>query len=241
MRSAGRGSRTSLARAAAAARRDSAARRVSPPRCSRRMRRSMTCGVFLPSGRDRSAAAGDRARVIRLAFRRSSARSPPEHEIDATAPARRAAIRARRRRRLAPARRTAFASPRASRRPRRSICRTPDRHCRRLADSRSGSAWGAATVALAVRRPSTNRQRSARGVRETVSQTRGGSRKIQDVLVDAKVPRALRDLVPILATRSAVVAVVGHRPGTTSVESGRVVDVQPLDPTWSRERVWGSR
>jgi tRNA(Ile)-lysidine synthase len=78
-------------------------------------------------------------------------------------------------------------------------------------------------------------------------ETSAGSKKVQDMLVDAKVPRPLRDLVPIIATSSAVVAVVGHAPsgrrrrGTASLESGRVVDVRPLDPTWSRERVWGSR
>jgi len=67
-------------------------------------------------------------------------------------------------------------------------------------------------------------------------QTTGGTRKVSDVLIDAKVPRAVRDFVPILATHRTALAVVG----LTRVQgsSGVVVDVEPLDPSWSRAALW---
>jgi tRNA(Ile)-lysidine synthase len=66
--------------------------------------------------------------------------------------------------------------------------------------------------------------------------TTGGSRKVSDVLVDAKVPRVLRDLVPIVANRAGAVAVVGHN--VPAAASGMVVDVEPHEPSWSRAAVW---
>jgi tRNA(Ile)-lysidine synthase len=68
--------------------------------------------------------------------------------------------------------------------------------------------------------------------------TRAGTRKVQDVLVDAKIPRPLRDLVPILATPDGPIAVLGHNASTTSASSVRVVDVEPLEGSWSRELAW---
>ncbi len=68
-----------------------------------------------------------------------------------------------------------------------------------------------------------------------------GTKKVQDVLVDAKVPRPLRDLVPILATDDEALAVVGltHRPEeTATVVHDGVVDVTPSSPSWSRGAVW---
>ncbi|MGI8551681.1 MAG: tRNA lysidine(34) synthetase TilS [Dehalococcoidia bacterium] len=38
-----------------------------------------------------------------------------------------------------------------------------------------------------------------------------GSKKVQDILVDAKVPRSLRDSIPIICSGKTVVWVVGHR------------------------------
>jgi tRNA(Ile)-lysidine synthase len=68
--------------------------------------------------------------------------------------------------------------------------------------------------------------------------TSAGSRKVQDVLVDAKVPRPLRDLVPVVATGDGAVAVVGL---TSTRDAGRVVvDAQPSDPSWSRRFPWKS-
>jgi tRNA(Ile)-lysidine synthetase-like protein len=67
-------------------------------------------------------------------------------------------------------------------------------------------------------------------------QTRAGSRKVQDVLVDAKVPRPLRDLVPLVASDDGSLAVVG----LTSVPAREVmvIDARPADPTWSRRAPW---
>lgn len=66
--------------------------------------------------------------------------------------------------------------------------------------------------------------------------TRSGSRKVQDVLVDAKVPRVFRDLVPVVASGPDALAVVGltsyPEPSTT------VVDVEPVSTTWSRKVLW---
>lgn len=68
--------------------------------------------------------------------------------------------------------------------------------------------------------------------------THGGSRKVQDVLVDAKVPRPLRELVPVLAAAGRPLAVVGL---TSEPASSRIViDAQPADPTWSRTALWNS-
>jgi len=63
-----------------------------------------------------------------------------------------------------------------------------------------------------------------------------GTRKVADVLVDAKVPRPLRDFVPVLATDDRAVAVVGLTkwPGSSDV----VVGVEPIDPSWSRRVLW---
>ncbi len=63
-----------------------------------------------------------------------------------------------------------------------------------------------------------------------------GTKKVQDVLVDAKVPRPLRDLVPILATPDEALAVVGltQRPEETAT----VIDVAPSSPSWSQGAVW---
>ncbi|MGH2759877.1 MAG: tRNA lysidine(34) synthetase TilS, partial [Actinomycetota bacterium] len=72
--------------------------------------------------------------------------------------------------------------------------------------------------------------------------TMAGSKKVQDVLVDAKVPRPLRDLVPLVATSSAPLAVVGLTapPDRASRRSDAlsVIDVEPADPTWSRRSLW---
>jgi tRNA(Ile)-lysidine synthetase-like protein len=66
--------------------------------------------------------------------------------------------------------------------------------------------------------------------------TRGGTRKIQDVLVDAKVPRPLRDFVPVVTTDRGPLAVIGFTstPGSAEV----VIDAEPSDPTWSRSAPW---
>jgi len=71
--------------------------------------------------------------------------------------------------------------------------------------------------------------------------TAAGTKKVQDVLVDAKVPRPLRDLVPILATGDEALAVVGltHRPQeTATVINDGVIDVTPSTSSWSRGAVW---
>lgn len=69
---------------------------------------------------------------------------------------------------------------------------------------------------------------------------RAGHRKVQDVLIDAKVPRPLRDLVGIVATEAAPLAVVGHTDIGRGV-SGTVVDVEPVGRSWAREMLWTSR
>lgn len=66
--------------------------------------------------------------------------------------------------------------------------------------------------------------------------TKIGRKKVQDVLVDAKVPRPLRDLVPLLATPSAPLAVVGLT--TTPERASLVIDVEPAEPTWSKRSLW---
>lgn len=68
-----------------------------------------------------------------------------------------------------------------------------------------------------------------------------GSRKVSDVLIDAKVPRPVRDLAGILATPERAIAVVGISRGAAAAASGRVVDVEPFgDPHlgWARELLW---
>jgi tRNA(Ile)-lysidine synthase len=66
--------------------------------------------------------------------------------------------------------------------------------------------------------------------------TAAGTRKVQDVLVDAKVPLPLRDLVPVVTVHDEPIAVVGL---TTAPHAGPVVlDVQPFEPTWSRAILW---
>jgi tRNA(Ile)-lysidine synthase len=78
--------------------------------------------------------------------------------------------------------------------------------------------------------------------------TSSGSRKVQDVLVDSKVPRPLRDLVGIVArgpdSDGRALAVVG-RTSTGRVASsgagtsGMVVDVEPIaTSSWARELLW---
>jgi tRNA(Ile)-lysidine synthase len=57
-----------------------------------------------------------------------------------------------------------------------------------------------------------------------------GTRKVQDVMVDAKLPRFTRDAVPVLEADGRPVAVVGiTRPPSTGPI---VVDVDPLTDTW---------
>lgn len=66
--------------------------------------------------------------------------------------------------------------------------------------------------------------------------THAGTRKVQDVLVDAKIPRPLRDFVPVLAGGRGPLAVIGltSEPASSSL----VIDAQPLDPTWTRTALW---
>ncbi len=70
--------------------------------------------------------------------------------------------------------------------------------------------------------------------------TAAGTKKVQDVLVDAKVPRPLRDLVPILASEDEPLAVVGltHRPQEPATVNHDVIDVAPSSTSWSRGVVW---
>jgi tRNA(Ile)-lysidine synthase len=66
--------------------------------------------------------------------------------------------------------------------------------------------------------------------------TTGGTRKVSDVLIDAKVPRALRNFVPVLATETRALAVIGLTHAARMSE--RVVDAEPLDPSWTRAALW---
>jgi tRNA(Ile)-lysidine synthase len=66
--------------------------------------------------------------------------------------------------------------------------------------------------------------------------TQVGTRKVQDVLVDAKVPSSLRDLVPIIAVGEDALAVVGLT--AYPVASSTVVDVEPCSASWSRKVLW---
>jgi len=67
--------------------------------------------------------------------------------------------------------------------------------------------------------------------------TTGGTRKVQDVLVDAKVPRFARDRVAVLADGDEAVAVVGFTSPPSSAE-GIVVDAEPIEGAgwWTRRR-----
>lgn len=67
--------------------------------------------------------------------------------------------------------------------------------------------------------------------------TRAGTRKVQDVLVDAKVPRALRDLVPVLTHAGTPVAVIGVA-ASASGPSDLVCDVRPCGDGWTRSVLW---
>ena len=66
--------------------------------------------------------------------------------------------------------------------------------------------------------------------------TNAGTKKVHDVLIDAKVPRALREVIPVASDPDSAVAVVGL---TTSPDAGAFyVDAEPLDATWSKRAVW---
>jgi tRNA(Ile)-lysidine synthetase-like protein len=66
--------------------------------------------------------------------------------------------------------------------------------------------------------------------------THGGTKKVQDVLIDAKIPRPLRALVPIACTDEAAHAVVGL---TKTPDAGPfVLDAEPLEATWTKGAVW---
>lgn len=66
--------------------------------------------------------------------------------------------------------------------------------------------------------------------------TKAGTKKVHDLLIDAKIPRALRDLVPVVSSDDAAVAVVGL---SSSRDDGAFfLDAEPLDATWSKRTVW---
>lgn len=91
------------------------------------------------------------------------------------------------------------------------------------------AAWG-----VVVRVPPNQRLRLRSRRPGDRVRTSAGTRKVQDVLVDAKVPRVLRPLVPILAdARDEPLAVVCGR-----VRSPLVVGAEPFRQTWSRQRAW---
>ena len=73
----------------------------------------------------------------------------------------------------------------------------------------------------------------------------GGSRKVSDVLIDAKVPAPLRDLVGIVALDGDARAVVGHPTGSAFLDpgsdQGAVVHASPLGDSWARELLWATR
>lgn len=62
--------------------------------------------------------------------------------------------------------------------------------------------------------------------------TAGGTRKVQDVLVDAKVPRFARDHVPVLEAGGVPVAVVGLTAPPPAAGDKVVVDVEPRGDGW---------
>ena len=61
----------------------------------------------------------------------------------------------------------------------------------------------------------------------------GGKRKLSDILIDKKVPRALRDSVPLIVMGEEILWAVGAAPGKTcavvpeSVQA-LVIEYQPL-------------
>lgn len=61
--------------------------------------------------------------------------------------------------------------------------------------------------------------------------TPAGTRKVQDVMVDAKVPRFARNRVPVLVADGRPVAVVGLC-GPPPARAGILVDVEPEGDTW---------
>ncbi|MEX2501914.1 MAG: tRNA lysidine(34) synthetase TilS, partial [Trueperaceae bacterium] len=61
--------------------------------------------------------------------------------------------------------------------------------------------------------------------------TPAGTRKVQDILVDAKVPRFARNGVPVLCCMREPVAVLGLA-GPNAVAHGLVVDVEPMEGGW---------
>lgn len=76
--------------------------------------------------------------------------------------------------------------------------------------------------------------------------TRAGTKKVQDVLVDAKVPRPLRERVPVLLRAGEPVALVGWTSSGVGSSSGApreggafVVDVDPLrGGLWEATGLW---
>jgi tRNA(Ile)-lysidine synthase len=68
----------------------------------------------------------------------------------------------------------------------------------------------------------------------------GGSKKVSDVLIDAKVPAPLRDLVGIVAIDGDAHAVIGQGSREATSRSGTVVHVEPLGGSWARELTWAS-
>lgn len=62
--------------------------------------------------------------------------------------------------------------------------------------------------------------------------TARGTRKVQDVLVDAKVPRFARDRIPVLEAGGRPVAVVGFTTPPAHREPAIAVDVEPLRELW---------
>lgn len=76
--------------------------------------------------------------------------------------------------------------------------------------------------------------------------TRGGTRKVSDVLVDAKVPRPLRERAPVLVRSGEPVALVGWTSPQVGSTSGApadgdalVVDVEPLrGELWEATGLW---
>ena len=94
------------------------------------------------------------------------------------------------------------------------------------------SQWGItvhadADVIIRARRPGDRVQMSA------------GTKKVQDVLVDAKVPRPLRALVPIVSDGGDL-AILGPRLHGR-LASCTVFEVEPFKQTWSQEMAWNSR
>jgi tRNA(Ile)-lysidine synthetase-like protein len=66
--------------------------------------------------------------------------------------------------------------------------------------------------------------------------TRAGTRKVSDILIDAKIPRVLRDFVPIVATSDRALAVVGVTGGDQRDRT--VLGAEPHEASWSRAVLW---